>query len=69
MIRTTTVFGLLAIAVTIVAAIVLFSGSLIDTPAVPAPDTSLSFMSWSFMSCSSCDARHQRLKKGLLGKD
>jgi hypothetical protein len=61
--RQTAIFGLLAIAAMVVAAIV--SGAVLlnePTPTAPSGET-------SYVPCASCDARHQRLGKDRSGKD
>ncbi len=66
------VFGLLAIAVMIVATIVFLSGTLNEPPGAVPPDAAGGGSSSSgtlYVPCGSCDARHQRLKKGRSGKD
>jgi len=66
--RPATVFGLLAIAVAIVAAIVSLSGRLDAPPAAALPGTEDGASS-PFVACTSCDAHHQRLKKSRSGND
>ncbi len=63
--RQTAIFGLLAIAAMVVAAIV--SGAVLlnePTPTAPSGETET-----SYVPCASCDARHQRLGKDLSGND
>ncbi len=67
-----TVFGLLAIAVMIVATIVFLSGTSNEQPEAVPPGAAGGGSSSSgtlYVPCSSCDARHRRLKKGRSGKD
>ena len=57
------VFGLLAIAVMVAAVMVLLSGRLSERTATAPPGEI------SYVPCSSCDARHQRLQQERSGKD
>ncbi len=70
--RRVAVFGLLAIAVMIVAAVVFLSGRLSEHPAAAPPGAAGGDSSSSatpYVPCNSCDARHQRLEKERSGKD
>jgi len=61
--RRTAVFGLLAMAAMVAAAIVFGAGMLDErTPTAPSGET-------SYAPCASCDARHQRLGKDRSGTD
>jgi hypothetical protein len=61
--RRVAVFGLLAIAVMIVAGIVFRAGMLNERRATTPPGAT------SYVPCASCDARHQRLQKDRPGKE
>ena len=70
--RRAAVFGLLAIAVMIVAAVVFLSGRLSEHPAAAPPGAAGGDSSSSatpFGPCNCCDARHQRLMEERSGKD
>jgi hypothetical protein len=67
--RRTAVFGLLAIAVMIVAAVVFLSGRLSEHPAAAPPGGDSSSSAAPYVPCNSCDARHQRLEKERSGTD
>ena len=70
--RRAAVFGLLAIAVMIVAAVVFLSGRLSENPTAAPPGAAggdSSSSEPSYVPCGSCDARHQRLEKDRSGED
>ncbi len=67
--RRVAVFGLLAIAVMIVAAVVFLSGRLSEHPAAAPPGGDSSSSTTPYVPCNSCDARHQRLMEERSGKD
>lgn len=66
--RRAAAFGLLAIAVMIVAAIVFLSGALNEHPGAAPPGGSVSSET-PYVPCTSCDARHQRLGKDRSGEN
>ena len=66
--RRTAVFGLLAIAAMVAAALVFLSGGLSDPPPGPAGGASAAGETW-YIPCGSCDARHQRLANDPPGND
>jgi hypothetical protein len=68
MTRPAIVFGLLAIAVAVVAGIVFLSGALNEQPGAAPPGAS-SPDATPYVPCNSCDARHRRLMEERSGKD